>query len=178
MDGEDCVWKELPDGYVLRLLKALYGLKQAGRTWYDTIHDVFVVQYGFTRLEADHSLYIQRDGEDFIIVLLYVDDLALASNSREKLDKFKLLASPEKVAGAATINQDTSVSVAELTPGKQLTYPLGKKRHAWLHVIHGEVTVNGKSLKTGDAVAADDEELLDVTAKGAANSEVLLFDLA
>src|SRR5271170_2157100 len=89
MDGEECVWKELPDGYVLRLLKALYGLKQAGRTWYDTIHDVFVVQYGFTRLEADHSLYIQRDGEDFIIVLLYVDDLALASNSREKLDKFK-----------------------------------------------------------------------------------------
>jgi quercetin 2,3-dioxygenase len=102
----------------------------------------------------------------------------LKFEAAEKLDKFKLLASPEKVAGAATINQDTNVFVAELTPGKQLTYPLGKKRHAWLHVIHGEVTVNGKSLKTGDAVAADDEELLDVTAKGAANSEVLLFDLA
>jgi quercetin 2,3-dioxygenase len=102
----------------------------------------------------------------------------LKFEAAEKLDKFKLLASPEKVDGAATINQDTSVSVAELTPGKQLTYSLGKKRHAWLHVIHGEVTVNGKSLKTGDAVAADNEELLDVTAQGAANSEILLFDLA
>jgi quercetin 2,3-dioxygenase len=96
----------------------------------------------------------------------------------EKLDRFKLLASPEKVAGAATINQDASVSVAELTPGKQLTYPLGAKRHAWLHVIDGNVTVNGKKLQTGDAVAADHEEKLDVIAEGTGNSEVLLFDLA
>jgi quercetin 2,3-dioxygenase len=95
----------------------------------------------------------------------------------EKLDRFKLLASPNKVAGAATINQDASVSVAELTPGKQLTYPLGK-RHAWLHVINGDVTVNGTSLHTGDAVAADQEEKLDVVAQGTASSEVLLFDLA
>jgi len=96
----------------------------------------------------------------------------------EKLDRFKLLASPEKVAGAATINQDANISVAELTPGKQLTYPLGSKRHAWLHVINGDVTVNGKSLHTGDAVAADQEQALDVVAQGKANSEILLFDLA
>ena len=96
----------------------------------------------------------------------------------EKLDRFKLLASQEKIAGVATINQDATVSVAELTPGKQLTYPLGNKRHAWLHVIDGDVTVNGKTLHTGDAVAVDQEEKLDVVAHGSANSEVLLFDLA
>jgi redox-sensitive bicupin YhaK (pirin superfamily) len=99
-------------------------------------------------------------------------------DAAEKLDRFKLLASPEKVAGAATINQDASVSVAELTPGKQLTYPLGAKRHAWLHVIDGNVTVNGKKLRTGDAVAADQEEKLEVIAEGTGNSEILLFDLA
>jgi len=102
----------------------------------------------------------------------------LKFDAAEKLDRFKLLASPEKVAGAATINQDASVSVAELTPGKELSYPLGGKRHAWLHVIDGEVTVNGKSLKTGDAVAAEQEEKLDVVAQGTGNSEILLFDLA
>jgi redox-sensitive bicupin YhaK (pirin superfamily) len=96
----------------------------------------------------------------------------------EKLDRFKLLASSEKVPGAATINQDANVSVAELTPGKQLVYPLGSKRHAWLHVINGDVTVNGKTLHTGDAVAAEQEEKLDVVAQGKANSEILLFDLA
>ena len=96
----------------------------------------------------------------------------------DKLDRFKLLATSEKVPGAATINQDATVSVAELTPGKQLTYPLGKKRHAWLHVIDGDVIVNGKSLHTGDAISADDEEKLDVSAAGKSNSEILLFDLA
>jgi len=96
----------------------------------------------------------------------------------EKLDQFKLLAAQEKIPGAATINQDVTVSVAELTPGKQLSYPLGSKRHAWLHVIEGDVTVNGKTLHTGDAVAADQEEKLDVVAQGNANSEILLFDLA
>lgn len=96
----------------------------------------------------------------------------------EKLDHFKMLASSKPVAGAATINQDASVSVAELTPGKSLSYELGSKRHAWLQVIRGEVTVNGKTLRSGDAVAADDEKQLSITAQGAANSEVLLFDLA
>jgi len=102
----------------------------------------------------------------------------LKFEAAEKLNRFKLLASPEKVTGAATINQDANVSVAELTPGRELTYPLGNKRHAWLHVIEGDVTVNGKALKTGDAVAADDEEKLDIVAQGPNKSEILLFDLA
>ena len=102
----------------------------------------------------------------------------LKFDATEKLDKFKVLASQEKVAGAATINQDAKVSVAELTPGKELTYPLGAKRHAWLHVVDGAVTVNGRELHAGDAVAADQEEKLEVIAKGTANSEILLFDLA
>jgi quercetin 2,3-dioxygenase len=102
----------------------------------------------------------------------------LKFEAAEKLNRFKLLASPAKVAGAATINQDANVSVAELTPGKELTYPLSNNRHAWLHVIHGDVTVNGKELHTGDAVAADEEKALDLVAQGTGNSEILLFDLA
>jgi hypothetical protein len=102
----------------------------------------------------------------------------LKFDAAEKLDRFKLLASPTSTAGAATINQDATVSVAELTPGKQLTYPLGSKRHAWLHVIDGDVTVNGKTLRTGDAVAAEKEDKLDVVAQGSGHSEILLFDLA
>jgi len=96
----------------------------------------------------------------------------------EKLDRFKVLASPEPPVGAATIHQDAKVSVAELTPGKSLTYPLGSERHAWLQVIRGEVTANGKKLAAGDAVALDDEKELNLTALGTSNSEVLLFDLA
>jgi quercetin 2,3-dioxygenase len=45
-------------------------------------------------------------------------------------------------------------------------------------VIDGDVTVNGKTLHAGDAVAAEKEEKLDVVAQGSGNSEILLFDLA
>jgi hypothetical protein len=38
--------------------------------------------------------------------------------------------------------------------------------------------VNGKPLRTGDAVAAESEEKLDVLAQGSGKSEILLFDLA
>jgi redox-sensitive bicupin YhaK (pirin superfamily) len=96
----------------------------------------------------------------------------------EKLDRFRLLASSKAADGVATLNQDASVAVAELTPGKSLRYALEKGRHAWLHVIRGEVKVNGTSLSTGDAVAAENEPGLEIAAQGTATSEVLLFDLA
>jgi redox-sensitive bicupin YhaK (pirin superfamily) len=96
----------------------------------------------------------------------------------EKRNRFKLLASANAVVGAATIHQDASVSVAELTPGHSLSHKLEDGRHAWLQVITGSVTVNGKSLNTGDAVAVDNESQLDITAQGSGNSEILLFDLA
>lgn len=65
-----------------------------------------------------------------------------------------------------------------MTPGKSLRYALDKGRYAWLQVIHGEVKVNGTALSSGDAVASKDELQLEITAEGASNSEILLFDLA
>jgi quercetin 2,3-dioxygenase len=102
-------------------------------------------------------------------------------DAAEKLDRFRVLAAKsdsKPATGVATLNQDASVAVAELTPGKRLNYTLGNGRHAWLQVIRGEVKVNGTTLSSGDAVAADEEPTLEITAQGAANSEVLLFDLA
>ena len=104
----------------------------------------------------------------------------LKFEAEEKQNRFKLLASPTQVPGAATLNQDAKVSVAELEPGHKLEYDLGKSRHAWLHVVRGEVSVNGKKLSSGDAVAVEQEQKLDIMAdasQGTQNSEILLFDL-
>jgi redox-sensitive bicupin YhaK (pirin superfamily) len=105
----------------------------------------------------------------------------LKFEAEEKRNRFKLLASPDPAPGAATINQDAKVSVAELEPGHELEYPLGSERHGWLHVIRGEVLVNGTALATGDAVAIEREEKLEIAApngQDASPSEILLFDLA
>jgi quercetin 2,3-dioxygenase len=101
----------------------------------------------------------------------------IAFTEAEKQGKLKLLASPQGGDGVARINQDARVFVTELANGDAVSYRLGAKRYAWLHVIRGSVTVNGKPLETGDAAALSAEEAVEV--KGtSASSEVLLFDLA
>ena len=104
----------------------------------------------------------------------------LKFEAEEKQNRFKLLASPVALPGAATLNQDAKVSVAELEPGHKLEYELGTSRHAWLHVIRGEVSVNGEALAAGDAVAIEQEQTLEIAAdvsQGTQKSEILLFDL-
>ncbi|HWZ52521.1 MAG TPA: pirin family protein [Granulicella sp.] len=104
----------------------------------------------------------------------------LQFDAAEKQNRFKLLATPvgSPAPGAARIQQDARVSVAELDTGKRLTYALGIDRHAWLHVVHGEVSVNGRTLVAGDAIAAEQEPALEIAAQGPSKSEILLFDLA
>jgi quercetin 2,3-dioxygenase len=96
--------------------------------------------------------------------------------AEEKRGKLKLLAGPQGGEGVARINQDAQVFVAELDEGEYAGYRLGDRRHAWLHVIRGGVTVNGITLGTGDAAAISKEGALKVT--GLEPSEMLLFDLA
>ena len=94
----------------------------------------------------------------------------------EKKDHWKRLAGPE-AAGAARINQDAQVFVAELGKGKELQYLLSQNRAGWLHVVRGDVTLNRIPLRIGDAAAVSEEQVLELTARDAGSSEVLLFDL-
>jgi redox-sensitive bicupin YhaK (pirin superfamily) len=96
----------------------------------------------------------------------------------EKRNKLKLLAGPDGGNGATRINQDAQVFVAELANGVELPYTLDSKRAAWVHVVRGEVAVNGIALRTGDAAAVTAEQRLTLTGAAAEPSEILLFDLA
>jgi quercetin 2,3-dioxygenase len=102
----------------------------------------------------------------------------LGFSPEEKKNKFKLLASSEKKAGAAQIDQDAEVYVTELTEGTEIKYQLNQGRHAWVHLIQGDVQLNGTPLKTGDAVAVTDESVLSLKGQGQQKNEVLIFDLA
>jgi len=59
---------------VCLLKKALYGLKQAPRAWYSRIHSFFL-QMDFEKSKADQNLYYIIQGEDPLILILYVDNL-------------------------------------------------------------------------------------------------------
>src|SRR6201981_2270975 len=87
----------------------------------------------------------------------------IAFKPEEKKGKLKLLASPKASNGASQINQDAKVFVSELGRGDSVSYDLAKQRYAWVHVVRGNVDVNGKTLQGGDAAPVSDEASLTIT---------------
>jgi hypothetical protein len=75
-------------GYCWRLRQSLYGLKQAGCTWNKTL-DLKLRELGFNRLNAESCLHTYRGKEGLCFLVVYVDDLLLATASRTQMDKIK-----------------------------------------------------------------------------------------
>jgi hypothetical protein len=94
-DLEEEVYVEKPEGfqlidkndYVCRLKKALYGLKQAPRAWYYRL-DKYLHQQGFKKGMTDRNLYIKAEGNDLLIIVVYVDDIIFGSNIELMSKKF------------------------------------------------------------------------------------------
>jgi hypothetical protein len=86
---EEQVYIEQPEGFVIhnershvcRFKKALYGLKQAPRAWYEKM-DGFLISLGFNKSVADPNLYYHIDGNECLILVLYVDNLFLTDSER------------------------------------------------------------------------------------------------
>ena len=71
---------------VLRLEKGLYGLKQSGMYWYKEISER-LISLGLIQLKSDKCLFYRFEGEKIIMVLLYVDDILIASNWSDEKTK-------------------------------------------------------------------------------------------
>lgn len=66
--------------FVYPLYKSLYGLKRAPRAWFEkfTTHLLSLV---FQASSADPSLFVWHYEHNFIILLLYVDDIIIMKNN-------------------------------------------------------------------------------------------------
>jgi hypothetical protein len=73
--------------FVCKLKKSLYGLKQAPCAWYYRL-DKYLQDKGFKRGTIDNNLYIKTKGNDFLIVLVYVDDIIFRSNNASLVQWF------------------------------------------------------------------------------------------
>jgi redox-sensitive bicupin YhaK (pirin superfamily) len=92
-----------------------------------------------------------------------------------KLGNLRLIASNDGREGSVLIHQDASIFASILRSGDALKHELAAGRIAYVHVIRGDVTVNGTALKGGDALKITAENL--VTLGEATDAEVLVFDL-
>nr|GFD10914.1 retrovirus-related Pol polyprotein from transposon TNT 1-94 [Tanacetum cinerariifolium] len=73
--------------HVYKLKKALYGLKQAPRAWYDMLSS-FLLSQEFSKGSVDPTLFIRKNGNDLLLVQIYVDDILFAAPTLELCDLF------------------------------------------------------------------------------------------
>lgn len=72
--------------YVCRLHKAVYGLKQAPRAWYTELKS-YLLSIGFQNSLADTSLFIMRIGNDYLYLLVYVDDILVTGSNKSAIER-------------------------------------------------------------------------------------------
>src|SRR5436305_2119411 len=120
LNDNECVYMELPDGFVnqmtkyLRLWKSLYGLKQAPRAWYKEI-DHYLTSIGFKASAYDPNLYLHKDGHTMLV--LYVDDLLIAVAPKHRASTSSV--TPDQI-------QSTIKKLVELLSGKYKMVDLGR----------------------------------------------------
>ena len=70
--------------------KSIYGLKQASRQWYLKFNEV-VTANGFKENIVDQCIYMKVSERKYIFLVLYVDDILLATNDTNLLVEIKQL---------------------------------------------------------------------------------------
>ncbi|MCH8620929.1 pirin family protein [Undibacterium sp. TS12] len=93
----------------------------------------------------------------------------------EKQGRLRLVVSGDGAESSIRIRQDARLYVGLFDAGQRAEMTLDKNRLSYVHIARGELTVNGQSLKEGDALMLAAEEKL-VLEQGN-QAEVLVFDL-
>ena len=93
---EEDVYMKQPTGFsssanehlVCKLNKSIYGLKQASRQWYLRFHEI-ISSFGFEENVMDNCIYHKVSGSKICYLVLYVDDILLATNDVGTLYEMK-----------------------------------------------------------------------------------------
>jgi hypothetical protein len=92
---EEEVYVKQPPGFesaefphkVYRLRKVLYGLKQATRAWYGRLRG-FLFSKAFEMGKVDKTMFLLRQGDDILIVQVYMDDIVFGGSSHSLVARF------------------------------------------------------------------------------------------
>ncbi|KAM1211662.1 hypothetical protein ACFX2G_003380 [Malus domestica] len=115
----------LPPGYerkgetrVCKLQKSLYGFKQALRQWFLKLSSALKAA-SYRQSNADYSFFVRSKGTSLTTILVYVDDVILASNDLPFIEKTK-----------------------EFLANKFKLKDLGKLKYFWASKLQGHLKVS------------------------------------
>lgn len=100
---EETIFMDQPEGFVTKdnsndvclLKKSLYGLKQSPRQWNKRLNE-FMLNISFNRSSFDSCIYIKAGSNNSrTFLLLYADDMLIASTSNQELQELKFLLKSE-----------------------------------------------------------------------------------
>ena len=72
----------------MTFFKGLYGLCQSPCIWHKKL-DKVLQEIGFTKVRCNHSIWIYQKGEVKVIIPVFVDDMTLASKSKDAIQHVK-----------------------------------------------------------------------------------------
>ncbi|WOH11771.1 hypothetical protein DCAR_0831263 [Daucus carota subsp. sativus] len=106
-----------PTQYVCRLRKSLYGLRQAPRCWFDKFSTA-LLKYGFVQSHSDNSLFTFNQQNQFVAVLVYVDDILITGNSPSLISQIKAyLATQFQIKDLGPLKYFLGIEVARSSQG-------------------------------------------------------------
>src|SRR5689334_13641061 len=96
-------------------------------------------------------------------------------DAQQKRGRLRLIASPDARDGSVKIHQDASVYAGLFDGTERAEHVIAPGRRSYVHVVRGDIVVNGEALGAGDAARIEDAP--SIVLERAKDAEVLLFDL-
>ncbi len=93
----------------------------------------------------------------------------------DKQGKLKLVASSTGAEGSVTIHANADLYAGLFDKGEEASLTLATNHKSYVHLVRGELKVNGVVLRTGDAAKLVNERAVHIT--DAVDAEVLVFVL-
>jgi hypothetical protein len=151
IDGYPC---EI-NGNMYVVLKALYGLHQSGREWNSELNE-WLREHGYQQSLTEPCLYYRFDGDTIMYVLVYVDDILVATNNEQcKVELFEELDKAYGIKDQGLLKEYLGIEVEQTAThikvgqSKYAREILEKFGYSEAHAVCNPMEVNARLAPTG-----------------------------